>query len=393
MTTRTSGARQAIPTDVADRATADFAPTEAVRIGAEVEWLVYDRNDITRPVTAPETAATATGPLPASGAITIEPGGQLELVTHPAKNAADLIEAIDLDTQVLVERFAADGLLLVPVGLDPIRRASRTLDRPRYRAMERYFARVSPAGLQMMSRTASLQLSIDFGPDPAATWRRASTVAPVLAAVFANSPTTFGSEFSPVSHRQQIWMQTDPSRTRPVGPVPADWPRYILDAQVMLRHDAASIIEVDPTGSSFAEWLASSQPPSVDELNLHLTSLFPPLRPRGFLELRMIDALPRLGRMAAIATVWTLLTDPIVGANAERLCAALADPWEVAIRQGLQDLSLRAAGARVLALVVERLRVSDPTLADACSSWRELVETGAFATSVDALLGTAEPAG
>ena len=105
---------------------------------------------------------------------------------------------------MLANRFADHGLALVPLGLDPIREPVRTLDVERYQDMERHFLDVSPSGVRMMNLTASLQLNIDFGPEPARTWQRANAVAPLLAAAFANSPTTDGrrvpTDLSPHAH-------------------------------------------------------------------------------------------------------------------------------------------------------------------------------------------------
>lgn len=293
--------------DVVARTAADFRPSSVVRIGAEVEWHVVDLVDRTANVAAVTVAEVAAGPLPAGGRTTIEPGGQLELVTRPESGPEALLAAIDRDARVLVERFAAAGLGLVAAGVDHVRPPHRSLEHPRYAAMERHFARLSPAGLTMMSRTASLQLNIDAGPDPAATWGVADRLGPLLAAAFANSP---GPDRRRASQRQQIWAATDPTRTRPVGPHPDDWTRYALGARMMLRHDDHGAVVAADSSETLADAIAAGSGPTEAELDLHLTTLFPPIRPRGFLELRMIDALPPVGRRAAIETVWACLAEP-----------------------------------------------------------------------------------
>ncbi len=375
--------------DVAQRAATAFRPSDEVRIGAEVEWLVFHRADPTLPVPAPEAAEVAIGPLPAGGTVTIEPGGQVELVTVPAPDATALITAIETDTDVLSARFAAYDLILVPLGLDPIRPARRTLDAPRYNAMEQYFATHSPAGIDMMTRTASLQLNIDFGPNPDRTWHLAHHLAPLLSATFANSPTSDGADFQPTSRRQQIWAATDRSRTQPVGATPSAWHRYILDAKVMLRHGKEGI-QRSSDSLTFAESLASEHPPTQADLDLHLTTLFPPLRPRGYLELRMLDALPRHGRAAAIATVWTLLTDTGLGREAIEMCTTLVNPWDVVTSHGLQDAAVCDAARGLLSLVTDRLRTANPQLAQACDLWTERLAPDAGPHTVDELLRTAE---
>lgn len=352
-------ARRSTLADVAARADAAFAPSDDVRIGAEVEWLVFDRNDLTRRIDATDAARIASGELPAGGTVTIEPGGQVELVTPPHDGPRSLVDAIETDTRVLARRFDERDLALVPLGLDPIRQPVRTLDVERYEAMERHFLDVSPAGVQMMNLTASLQLNIDFGPDPVRTWQRANAVAPLLAAAFANSPTTDGTEFQPISHRMRIWAATDPTRTRPADPDPAAWGNYILEARVILG----------ATSQTFRDWLTQPDPPTVDDLDRHITTLFPPVRPRGYLEFRMLDALPALGRQAAVATVWTLMTNDDVGDAASAAAHALDDPWQLSYNEGTANADRHAAAVHMLSVSADGLRTVDATLADTMANW------------------------
>lgn len=367
---------------VVERGTAAFRSAVRTQIGAEVEWLVYDRRDRSVAVAAATTARVAAGQLPAGGRITVEPGGQLELSTLPFPGPGELVAAVEADTRVLIERFDAAALELVPLGLDPIRPPLRTLYVERYAAMESYFARYSPPGIDMMTRTAALQLNIDVGPDPAETWRRAHVIIPLLAATFANSPTTDGSSFAPVSHRQRIWSATDPSRTRPVGPEMSDWSRYVLDAFVMMRLDADGRAVATEHRRTLREHLASGDTLSVDEVELHLTTMFPPVRPRGHLEFRMLDSVPAAGRAAAIAVVWTLLTDDLLSDELLAIRASVADAPTAAMVSGLDDATLRRAATDVLDLVASRWAADCPDLADACSLWRERVESRRLATSV-----------
>jgi glutamate--cysteine ligase len=294
----------------------------------------------------------------------MSPGGQLELATRPMAGPVELVEAIDADTRVLARRFATHDLALVPLGLVPVRPARRSLEVARYAAMERHFAAVSPSGLEMMNRTASLQLNVDFGADPVATWRRAC-------------------EFAPVSHRRRIWAATDPSRTRPVGADPADWHRYLLDALV-IPSEAAPDRSV-----TCRAWLDGPTPPTPTELDAFITTLFPPVRPRGYVELRMIDALPRVGRIAAIVTVWTLLTGASTGTEPPR--ADIEDPWRTALERGLADNELRQQARALLEYAATGIEPIDTELAAACRAWRERVGSQRTPTSISELLATAEP--
>src|SRR5690606_4921999 len=122
--------------------------------------------------------------------------------------------------------FGEAGLSLGETGLDPRRPPVRQLREPRYEAMAAFLG--TPYGLTMMCSTASIQLNVDMGGDPAARWTRAHRLGPVLVAAFANSPAGGW-----VSARQAIWGALDPSRTAPVAPPGrggdpvADWARYL----------------------------------------------------------------------------------------------------------------------------------------------------------------------
>ncbi|MXW75005.1 MAG: ergothioneine biosynthesis glutamate--cysteine ligase EgtA [Acidimicrobiaceae bacterium] len=356
--------------DVEKLAAAAFEATAHNRIGAEVEWLVFAADDLERSIPAARVAEVASGPLPARSSVTIEPGGQLELITRPFDDPLQLLDAITADAQVLRTRFAEQKLLLVALGLDPFRPPVRTLKQPRYEAMEQFFAARSPTGLKMMNLTASLQLNIDLGPDPERSWRRAQVIAPVLSAAFANSPTIDGSTFAAVSHRQRVWASTAPSRGLPVPPGTDAWSEYILDSQVMLRITADGVHpQLDDL--SLRQWQNSDSPPTSEELALHISTLFPPLRPRGYLEMRMIDALGPKGRSVAVGASWVLLANDQAGAHAEAVCSKISDRWKRATAAGLEDPEVADAAHSVLTIAADALRVRFPSLAKACVSWRD----------------------
>ncbi len=189
----------------------------------------------------------------------------------------------------------------------------------------------------------------------------------------------------------RIWAATDPTRTRPVGPSTDDWFHYIMFANVMPAAvtptavaDMAGMVD-SAHPRPFGQWLDSSEPPLLTELDQHLTTLFPPVRPRGYLELRMLDALPTVGRAAAIATVWALMVEDSVGEMAAEICRALGDPWRLANDEGLKNACLSAATARVLDLVA---RSSEPQLADSVMAWNETSSREAY--RIDALIASAE---
>jgi len=197
------------------------------------------------------------------------------------------------------------------------------LQLPRYAAMEEFFDRSGPWGREMMCNTASVQVCLDAGRDTAATggyrwrWRLAHHIGPVLVAAFANSPLRQGRPSGWKSTRREVWAHLDPGRTRP-PPTDGD-PRdaytdYALDAKLMLVRRPGSPSWVAPRGLTFRGWLRGDRngerPPTVDDLTYHLSTLFPPVRPQGHLELRMIDAQRGDGWIVPAAVAWALFEDP-----------------------------------------------------------------------------------
>ena len=182
--------------------------------------------------------------------------------------------------------------------------------------METYFDHAGPDGRMMMCNSASMQINVDFDGDPGEAWRAANLVAPMLGARF--------SEPSP--NRLDVWSQIDRTRTSlVVGDDPGEaWATYTLAARVMfIRHDDNDCLAV-LDGTTFADWIERGHPlgwPTEADLTEHLTTLFPPVRPRGYLELRSIDALDDdRWPVAAEMAVTTLLDGPQRRAALELAC-------------------------------------------------------------------------
>jgi glutamate--cysteine ligase len=220
--------------------------------------------------------------------------------------------------------------------------------------MEAYFDAQCAAGRTMMRATAAVQVNVDLG-DRAATaearWRRAHDLGPTLAAAFANSPLAEGAGPSGWrSKRQAVWSDIDACRTQAVDDVGGDcreaWTRYALDARVMLirRDEQRYVAILEPL--SFGEWLNGGHElgyPTLTDLEYHLTTLFPPVRPRGWLELRMIDSLPDPWWRAAVAVAVTLVADDEAAAACADAVAPTRGLWRDAACQGLDHPLLAAA--------------------------------------------------
>jgi glutamate--cysteine ligase len=208
----------------------------------------------------------------------------------------------------------------------------------------------------MMSSTAGLQMCVDAGTEDQLAIRFAtvSALGPVLVAVFANSRWHAGRDTGWASWRMGNWLAIDPHRTRPLDAAPdaaANWASYALSAPLLcVRCDGD---RWDPPAAvTFADWIAGAlpRPPTVDDLDYHLGTLFPPVRPRGYLEIRYIDAQPGGEWIAPAAVLASLLADDATTAAALALAEPVADRWLSAARAGLADLSLRAAAVEIVDL-------------------------------------------
>src|SRR5215207_8023865 len=246
-------------------------------VGVELEWLVHDALDPTVPVTAEQLAAALGewGPrhlrpdhpdaaphaphsrsehhsnahqsnahqhsanqhsaqpgsrpqqsklLPRGSAVTVEPGGQVEISSRPAASLAECLTDAALDSDTLRTALARAGLVVSGHGIDPHRTPSRVLDLPRYAAMEAYFDRTGDAGRTMMCPTAAVQVSLDAGTESdtaadglTARWQALHTLGPTLVAMFANSPVHAGAATGWRSTRQGAWAGIDAARTAPPG--------------------------------------------------------------------------------------------------------------------------------------------------------------------------------
>ncbi|MFZ0835638.1 MAG: ergothioneine biosynthesis glutamate--cysteine ligase EgtA, partial [Mycobacterium sp.] len=294
-------------------------------VGLELEAHCFDMADPGRRPGWDELCAVieSAGDLPGDSRVTVEPGGAVELSTPPVSGVVAAIEALWSDRAVLRAVFATAGLGLVLLGTDPLRRARRVNPGARYQAMEQHFsaAQTGAAGAAMMTSTASVQVNVDAGPADA--WadrvRLSHALGPTMIAISANSPLLAGAFSGWRSTRQRVWGQLDTARCGPVlgasGDDPAsDWARYALRAPVMLVHSPAP----QPVTSyvPFADWvdgragLAGRQPTFAD-LDYHLTTLFPPVRPRRWLEIRYLDSVPDAVWPAVAFTLVTLLDDPV----------------------------------------------------------------------------------
>lgn len=338
------------------------------RVGLEAEWHTIRPGRASAVVPLADVRDALAGATPPAGStITFEPGAQVELSTRPAGGIAAAIDALSADAGYVTAALRSAGIAMVGVGVDPCRAPLRQLDAPRYRAMETYFDADGPAGRVMMSRTAALQVNVDNGPaaEMDHRWRTAHAIGPAMVAAFANSPRTGGRSTGWRSSRMATWLAMDPTRTRPVGdrdPFEA-WIDAVLDARVMLVRTKGDDWHVPQERFTFRRWIEQGHPlghPTVDDLEYHLTTLFPPVRAKGWLELRYLDALPDEWWPVAAAVTAVLVDDHAAAAVARAVCLPTLGRWRDAARVGLADDELLAAARRCFVVAAEALERRAP---------------------------------
>jgi glutamate--cysteine ligase len=341
------------------------------KVGLEVEAHCFDLADpMRRPDWVELKKVIAEVPsLPGGSAITVEPGGAVELSGPPMNDPVAAIAAMTADRATLRSAVAQAGLGLVLLGADPLRPTKRVNPGDRYLAMEQFFtaSQTGEAGAAMMTSTASVQVNLDAGPREgwADRVRLAHALGPTMIAIAANSPLLGGQFTGWQSTRQRVWSQLDSARCGPIlgvnGDDPAaDWARYALKAPVMLVHPTPEMDAVPVTDwVPFADWAdgrvrLGGRRPTPADLDYHLTTLFPPVRPRRWLEIRYLDSLPDTVWPAVVFTLVTLLDDPVAADTAAEATEAVATAWDRAAQIGLGDRRLHEAAIRCVQTAAER---------------------------------------
>jgi glutamate--cysteine ligase len=282
-----------------------------------------------------------------SEAISLEPGGQFELSGAPLANLHETCaETHEHLNQVLAvgEKL---GIGFLGLGFTPKWTLAEIprMPKQRYAVMTRYMPKVGTRGLDMMYRTATIQVNLDFADeaDMVKKFRVSLALQPVATALFASSPFTEGRPNGFKSLRSEIWRHTDPHRS---GMLPfvfepgMSFDRYVeyaLDVPMYFVFRDGRYIDV--AGASFRDFMAGKlaqlpgERPTLDDWSDHLTTLFPEVRMKRFLEMRGADG-GRWRRICALPALWVgLLYDQTA------LDAAwdLVKDWSAEERQALRD--------------------------------------------------------
>ncbi len=296
------------------------------------------------------------------GNLSFEPGGQIELSAAPCRSVSALLAEIRCVMDPLGAAAADAGMELLSVGIDPVNQVECVplqLPGQRYVAMDEYLATRGTNGARMMRQTAALQVSLDVGADPVAEWRVLSALAPYVIAIFANSPRYAEESTGHQSFRAHVWRTLDRARTglpaATADDPAAEYCAFALAAPAILCRDR------DGAFRPFGELLAAGDA-TAEDWPVHLTTLFPEIRPRGTFEVRSADAIPTEWHAAPLTFLAGLLYDPRAFAEARALLGDADPPLLVRAGQcGLHDPVIAPVAQDLVTLALEGAQRLGPT--------------------------------
>jgi glutamate--cysteine ligase len=314
------------------------------------------------------------------GAISLEPAGQFELSGAPLENIHQTCAESNRHLAQCREVGDALGIGFLGLGFWPDKRREDLpwMPKGRYVIMRAHMPRVGGLGLDMMTRTCTIQTNLDYADeaDMVKKFRVSLALQPLATALFANSPFTEGKPNGFLSYRSHIWTDTDPART---GTLPfvfdngfgyERYTDYALDVPMYFVYRAGKYI--DAAGQSFRDFLAGKLPalpgelPTLADWKDHLSTAFPEVRLKGYLEMRGADG-GRWDRICALPALWVgLLYDSV----------ALDAAWDVVkhwtpedharLRAEVPRLALKAGspnGGTLQDLAKQVLAIADAGLA------------------------------
>jgi glutamate--cysteine ligase len=313
------------------------------------------------------------------GAISLEPGGQFELSGAPVETLHDTARETAehlAEVKVVGETL---GLAFLTLGMSPLWTRSQTpvMPKARYRIMTDYMPKVGTRGLDMMYRTATVQVNLDYESeaDMVKKLRVSLALQPVASALFANSPFSDGKPSGFLSERSHIWLDTDRQRS---GMMPFafedgfGYERYVdwaLDVPMYFVKRDATYHNV--AGASFRDLFAGKLPQLPGERATqsdwanHVSTLFPEVRLKRYLEMRGADVGPP-DRIAALSAFWVgLLYDATSLDGAWELVKAWSNEDRERVRSDVPKLALeaRVAGRSVRDVARDALSLSRAGLA------------------------------
>jgi glutamate--cysteine ligase len=310
--------------------------------------------------------------------VSLEPGGQLELSGAPLRHIHETCDEVNAHLREVKSVADELGVGFIGLGAAPTWTHDEMPRMPkgRYKLMTEYMTRVGTHGLQMMYRTCTVQVNLDFGSeaDMVKKLRVALALQPVATALFANSPFFEGRPNGHKSWRARIWRDLDADRT---GMLPfvfepgfgfEAWAEYALDVPMYFVYRDGTYI--DATGQSFRDFMAGRLPalpgetPTLSDWADHLTTIFPEARIKKFIEMRGADGGP-WRRLCALPAFWVGLTYDQAALDA---AWDMVKGWSAETREGLRvaasvdGLQGEAGGLTLRDLAREALAIAEAGL-------------------------------
>lgn len=290
--------------------------------------------------------------------VSLEPGGQFELSGAPLKSLHQTCAEVNTHLAQVKEVAAEMGAGFLGLGFNPKWRREDipVMPKGRYGIMRRYMPTRGNLGLDMMFRSCTVQVNLDFRSeaDMVQKFRVALALQPVATALFANSPFTEGRPNGMLSFRSHVWTDTDPDRCGMLPFVFEDgfgferWIDYVLDVPMYFVYREGTYHDV--AGRSFRDFMAGKlegfegERPSMRDWGDHMTTVFPEVRLKKYLEMRGADGGP-WNRLCALPALWVgLLYDD----DAQNAAWDLVRNWSMETREQLRlDAPVKALAAEV----------------------------------------------
>eukprot|EP00238_Polyblepharides_amylifera_P014945 CAMPEP_0196580016 /NCGR_PEP_ID=MMETSP1081-20130531/26333_1 /TAXON_ID=36882 /ORGANISM="Pyramimonas amylifera, Strain CCMP720" /LENGTH=396 /DNA_ID=CAMNT_0041899767 /DNA_START=320 /DNA_END=1510 /DNA_ORIENTATION=- len=291
----------------------------------------------------------------AGQSVTLEPGGQFELSGAPLPTLHQTCAEVNSHLYQVKSIAEEIGVAFLGLGFNPKWSVEETpiMPKGRYQVMRNYMPKVGSMGLDMMFRTCTVQVNLDFESeeDMVEKFRVSLALQPIATALFANSPFKDGKPNGLVSYRSHVWTDTDNART---GDLPwvfesgmgfARYVDWVLDVPMYFVYRNGEYI--DATGLSFRDWMEGKldvlpgEYPTLDDWEAHLTTAFPEVRLKRFLEMRGADSGP-WRQICALPAFWVgLIYDDIAQKEALELINDWTAEERAALKKGVSTLGLK----------------------------------------------------
>lgn len=344
-----------------------------------------------------------------SANVSLEPGGQLELSGAPLRSLHEVRTELENHLEEVRAVAGPMGLNFLTLGASPLwtRAETPVMPKGRYGLMTRHMPRVGGSGLDMMYRTCTVQVNLDFGDeaDMARKLRVGFALQPFATALFAHSPFTEGKLNGYESWRGAIWADTDPARTgipafafEGAGATFEHWADYALDTPMYFVYREGRYIEA--LGQSFRDFLEGRLPalpgerPTLSDWADHLTTLFPDVRLKKFIEMRGADS-GDAAHILALPAFWTgLLYESAALDAAYDLAKGWSHAEVLALRAAVptQGLAATIGGRDLWSLGDEILKIAGAGLDARAAAYGAGVSEAAYLAPLREMLARRETA-